>query len=516
MKKSFWVTTIIVCLLLCLGLGIVLTLPNSATLPSHPSDDKKVFTADNQESPTAVILYTANIQGAVDHPLNYASLAALKQKYQTTGADVLLLDAGNSLYGSSFANTDKGKSVIEVMNLCGYDAMAIGNYDLNYGLTQLLLLEKLADFPLLAANLISSNIGQPPFDSAVLVEAGNHTYGILALSTEEAQTQFAHEIDITDAYQTAEEQVQQLLAQGADYIIVLDHRNDDADLAHTLAETVSGIDIIIDGNDQSFSPAEKRVGNTWIAHIDEAFAHIGVICFFADGRISLSTIDADTWQEKDPEINRWLNDRIQTITSPSVTATIELPLTLDGEREHIYRGETNFGQLIADALLKHTEADIALLPANSICRSLTAGPITQDDLLTALTTNDRVVTIRIQGKQLLSLLEQAVSAYPQASALFPITAGLSAQIDSQAEAGKRIQQLQINGVTVDADQEYTMATYEYIANGGDYGIVAPQQQIYEPFSEIIWQYLSSVDFSLYTESIPRLSFQTATADELTI
>lgn len=52
--------------------------------------------------------------------------------------NTLLLDSEDLFHGTNEANTEKGKGVVEVANLRGYDAMTPGNHDFNFGFGRLL------------------------------------------------------------------------------------------------------------------------------------------------------------------------------------------------------------------------------------------------------------------------------------------------------------------------------------------------------------------------------------------
>ena len=79
-----------------------------------------------------VILHTNDMHGymqTTDTCLGIGAVAQLKKDYEAQGYDVLLMDAGDYLQGSSFANFTQGESVVEVMNAAGYDVAALGNHE---------------------------------------------------------------------------------------------------------------------------------------------------------------------------------------------------------------------------------------------------------------------------------------------------------------------------------------------------------------------------------------------------
>ncbi len=89
-----------------------------------------VLAADSTEySGKTVILYSGNLRGDVDA---YAKLATAKKDYESKGATVYLVDAGNHLQGSTYANTDRGLGIYNLMDAAGYEVAAMGTYDFVY------------------------------------------------------------------------------------------------------------------------------------------------------------------------------------------------------------------------------------------------------------------------------------------------------------------------------------------------------------------------------------------------
>ena len=86
------------------------------------------------EKSEVTILYTNDVHTYIDKQapeLTYAAIAALKQSYQNAGKKVLLVDAGDHVQGTAYGSMDQGASIIELMNAAGYDAMTVGNHELD-------------------------------------------------------------------------------------------------------------------------------------------------------------------------------------------------------------------------------------------------------------------------------------------------------------------------------------------------------------------------------------------------
>lgn len=86
------------------------------------------FAAGAYEGKT-VILYSGNVRGDVDI---YPQIAAAKKDFESKGAEVVLVDAGNYLQGTAAANTDRGLSVYNLMDAAGYDVAGMGLAEFSY------------------------------------------------------------------------------------------------------------------------------------------------------------------------------------------------------------------------------------------------------------------------------------------------------------------------------------------------------------------------------------------------
>ncbi len=116
---------------------LVLSLCIGCGKPADPSTEHTAGTT-TKPAPTepvdyinsTVILYTANIRGDVTA---YSRIAMARAHYEALGATVYLVDAGNYLQGSTYANSDMGLTVYCLMDAVGYDVAGMGVYDFVYG-----------------------------------------------------------------------------------------------------------------------------------------------------------------------------------------------------------------------------------------------------------------------------------------------------------------------------------------------------------------------------------------------
>jgi 5'-nucleotidase/UDP-sugar diphosphatase len=169
--------------------------------------------------------------------------------------NVLLLDGGNALWGDQRpAVESEGKVIIEAMNLLGYDAMVIGDQDLQWGAEVLQQRIADADFPVLSANLQLAGQDTLFTEPYTLLEVGGHTVGLIGLTWDETRVA-SEEFVVLDAEEALRAYVPQL-AEQADIIILLSNMGHDDDLG--LAAKVPGIDLVVGGRTRIPLPQALR------------------------------------------------------------------------------------------------------------------------------------------------------------------------------------------------------------------------------------------------------------------
>lgn len=239
---------------------------------------------------------------------------------RTVSPNVLVLDAGNSIYGDEYlTNHTQGQVVIEAMNLIGYDAMALGAGDFRLGLDVLQKRIAEAQFPILSANVLRTNTGQPFVTPYIIKNMGGYRVAILGLTDIETintiLSKDARVFKLLDPLEAARHTVAELRQQ-ADLVIVISHLG--TQLNRQLADTVPGIDVIVGGQvaEWAYEPWRSQVNGTLLIEAEvpspgHAGRQIGVLRLqFEDGR----GITDYTWENvtltpdygDDPDMNALL------------------------------------------------------------------------------------------------------------------------------------------------------------------------------------------------------------------
>ena len=497
--------------------------------------EKPVMGKDATATEPVVVLHTNDVHGAIE---NYAKVAILADQYAAEGAYVLVLDAGDFSQGDSTVSLSEGATAIELMNMVGYDAVALGNHEFDYGYEVLKKNMESANFPVLAANVKYN--GELAFDdAAVFTTPGGTKIGVFGLDTPETATK-AHPGKIAgvtfaggeEMYQIAQDMVTMLREEeGCNYVICIGHLGIDDETAVTanrsidLLAKVTGIDVFIDGHSHSTEEeiaektnADRKVGDTVVTSTGTKLENIGVVTI-KDSTITTECVPTEGIEvPADNEIAARAAAIAAEVEAEYGTVFAKTEVTLNGEKAPGNRTEeTNLGDLITDALvwksdLEGEAVDGAITNGGGIRATIEAGDITKKDINTVLPFGNTLSIIKISGSELLEVLEASTFCTPEAIGGFPQVSGIEFTVNTAAayDAGdeypgttyaapksiNRVTITSVGGKDFDPSATYTIATNDFMASGGDtyYRFInaTANYDLGIPMDEVVMDYITTV------------------------
>ncbi|MGE8080458.1 5'-nucleotidase C-terminal domain-containing protein [Peribacillus loiseleuriae] len=459
---------------------------------------------------TITILHTNDTHAKVtpeDGGMGFAKLSSLvKQLKEKNPKNTLLLDAGDTFHGTPFATLESGESIAKIFNQIGYDGLAAGNHDFNYGFERLLALEKIVNFPILSANVYHTQDHSRLLEPWMIKTVGDIKVGVFGLTTPET-TYKTHPKNVegltfADPVEEANAMVKELKAEGADIIIALTHLGIDASSTETsikVAEGAPGIDLIVDGHSHSTLVAGQEAGkDTLIVSAGEYTKNLGVVELTLEGKVitgkkaHLITKEEAENLPDDVDISTLIKDikkKQEVILSEKIGETDAI---LEGERTQVRARETNLGNLLSDAMVHATGADAAITNGGGIRASIKQGTITKGNVVDVLPFGNFLVTKKFTGAEMKAALEHGTSDYPNVKGAFPHVSGITFEIDVKAEKGNRVKNLKIAGAPAVMEKEYTVATNDFLASGGDdYTMLknGPLVNEYGALDEVVIEYI---------------------------
>ena len=451
------------------------------------------------------IVHTNDIHARVEEDdynqvIGMDRLSGIAQAF-TEGADgSLMLDSGDTFHGQSIATLVKGESVAKLMKACGYDAMTTGNHDWSYGKDRLKELGGIANVKILSGNIKNTD-GTSFFDTDALVKEITKNgktlkIGVFGVSDPEMKNKTTPSnvegLDFQDAVAYARKEAAALKAEGCDVVIALSHTLD----PKNVAAQVDGVDLWLCGHEHielSESVTTPDGSKTYVSESGYYLNTVGLIdlnCTMDEnGSVHVdykkTSVDYEAAQNypKDASVTDVL-DKIKAENETALNRVIGTsPVELDGVWEHIRIGQTNLGNVITDAYLLATGADIAFENAGGIRASIAAGTVTYGDVINVSPYGNYVVTKKLTGAQIKEMLETSLTiqkncivandsgewdAWPNDSGSYLQVGGITVRFDPAQPAGARVLSVQKDGQDLDDTKEYTVAVNNYLAGSDSY------------------------------------------------
>ncbi len=379
----------------------------------------------------------------------------------------LLLSTGDMIQGDNWANFFQGASVIELMNAMGFDAMELGNHEFDFG--QKILQERLAqaNFPFLGANVQ----GLPGLKPYVIKTVAGVKVGIIGVITPDTGVS-THPKNVQGlTFTPPEAAVKKYLAEikpHVDLVVVLSHLGFQED--RKLVQQAPGIAVIVGGHSHTRIAEPVTVNGAIIVQGYEHAKVLGVLDLtLENGKITafagrLEDIKPNAI-EPDPAILQIVKKYADKVDAELNVGIGAAGVALDGD--HVRRRETNFGNLVTDVIRGKAQADAALINGGSIRTSIPRGEITKKQIYTALPYKNYLVSLKLTGREIKAALEHGVSQVGSTAGRFPQVSGLKFSYRKQAPIGQRVQEISLDGKPLEPHKEYTLATNDFLAAGGD-------------------------------------------------
>ena len=433
------------------------------------------------------VLHINDIHGRFDVGIHYARFATIANEYRAQNPNTLVLDAGDTVHGTNFTNMFRGESMINLMNLIGFDAMVAGNHEFNFGQARLLELNDQANFPILGANVFNTD-GSHFLSPYTIIELEDITVGIFGLATPTTPTVTNPNnvigLTFTDPVHIAQEMVDHLRPQ-VDVLIALTHLG----LAgvrgsQDVATAVDGIDLIVEGHCHSVRPNGVIVNGTTIATVGAHAANLGTVeIILEDGEVisvvagmyTAADVEGVTHDPAALALMSYYTDELSDVLAEHVGYSENFL-----NNAYVRRAETALGNLTGDLFLAVTDADVAMMNSGGIRDHLHLGAITIGDIFNIFPFGNVIEVHEVSGQVLLDALENSVSMFElnnpiQTHGRFPQIAGMNFTFDISQPSGSRVSNLRVGGQPVDLTATYTMATSGFVGAGGDGFTMIPEQ-----------------------------------------
>ncbi|XP_038646944.1 mannosylglucosyl-3-phosphoglycerate phosphatase-like isoform X5 [Scyliorhinus canicula] len=352
-----------------------------------------------------------------------------------------------------------------------------GNHEFDFGVDLLEEIISEMNFPWLLSNVYDLITSEPLGHGigSKIIEWNGVKIGLMGLVEEEWIDTLAtidkSSVNFIDYVIAANQLSQDLRSKGAELLIALTHMKWSNDIR--LARNVDGLDLILGGHDHDYGT--KEVNGTLIIKSGSDFRSLTKIEITRTGennyKYSTQKIDITKDLEEDTFVNSIVQEFAFNLEHLLGEVLCQIEVELDGRFTTVRKSESSLGNLVTNAMLEATHADVALLNSGTLRsdRLHPPGDFTMHDLLLVLPIVDPLLVVQVTAEQLLEALENGVSMYPELDGRFPQVAGLEFGFDPSAEPGHRIvvDSVKVQGQYLDRNRTYLLAIKEYLAKGKD-------------------------------------------------
>lgn len=325
--------------------------------------------------------------------------------------NVLYCIAGDMVQGSLIDAEYKGISTMEIMNYLAPDIATLGNHEFDYGLPHLLFLEKMANFPIVNANLYITQYNKRLFQPYAILHVDGFDILFIGIITEKVIDMLKTD-NMLSSFITLQEAAAEVgkicnayKNDDIDLTVLLTHIGYDSDreLAAML-DPAWGVDMIIGGHSHTILEQPAVVNNVLVAQAGTGTDQIG--------RFDI-TVDDDTNSIVDWKWN------LVPIDSAHCTPDANLERFIDGFKDVVDKKygsiiskftrtlthpertrESELGNLFADAIQEKTGVDVAFVGSGSIRKTELGPAVTLGDYLALFPYDDSVSRYVITGAQL--------------------------------------------------------------------------------------------------------------------
>lgn len=496
--------------------------------------DIKVFgSATSADAGSFDIVHTNDIHGhyavadEAGAAVNAFSAVAALAEDERAG---LVLDAGDTFHGDSFATVNQGAAIAALMDAAGYDATTPGNHDWSYGSDRLAEIDVDAAFSVLAANVSDKETGAALFEEPYRLfevplegASGNLTgqsvtVGVFGVIDEgfygSTSPANVSQVEFSDAVDEANETAAQLRAARADVVIALTHSQDPL----AFAAELRGVDAVVAGHghiaiDDAVTAADGRE----VAVVEAAsspsadfFGSIGLLSIEVErnAKGDFEVVGHDARQVNTVDVARE-NAGIDELTSALLEENAAMLDQVIGTSSRAYEyapssaeapggwelvraEDTPIGHVVTGAYLAQTGADLAFENAGGIRGGIPAGEVTAGDALAVLPYGNVLATYELTGAQVRDAIERSLSlsfecrdvlakqmaavqagedpmqySWPKKSGSVLVVGGAVMEVDWSKPDGERLRSISVGGGPLDPARVYTVAMNGYLPGATD-------------------------------------------------
>ncbi len=465
--------------------------------------------------------------------------------------NVILLDAGDCLQGDNaayyfnYVDTESKHIFARMVEYIGYDAVVVGNHDIETGHPVYDRLVETMDVPFLASNAIRDDNGEPYFEEYVTLKRHGLNITIIGFTNPNIKNWLSpllwEGMTFESLIPMAQEVVDRISKQEkSDVVIVATHSgtgDGDGSMLESqgldLFQSLKGVDFVICAHDHR--PGVYNNGNISLINAGSHCRNLGygtVTVKVENGKVVSKTLNAELLPVNKNNVDK----KMQELFRPEFEAVKAFTLQEVGELKtdlrtrDAYRGMSDYLNLIHTLSLGCTPAQISFAAPLTFNGFVEAGTLVYNDLFTVYPFENQLFVVKMTGEEIKNYLEYSYDtwintvnsaddrllkivnradartgqtrwSFVHQSYNFDSAGGLIYDVDVTKPKGERVIIKSLaDGTAFDQAAEYNVAMTSYRASGGgdimpegagiDTGRIEDRVVEYHPeIRQILYEYL---------------------------
>lgn len=434
------------------------------------------------------------------------------------GSDnVILIDAGDCLQGDNaayyynYVDTDSDHLFARMVDYIGYDAVVVGNHDIETGHPVYDRIDAVMKTPFLAANAIRTDNGNPYFQEYVTLKRHGLRITILGFTNPNIKNWLSQTLwdgmEFKSLVPFVQETVDRVVAkEKSDVVIVAVHAGtgdgDGSQLESQgldLLNSLEGVDFVICAHDHR--PVVITNDGISLINAGSHCRNLGsgsLTVKVEDGKVVSKEVSADLIpidkSKVDTQMRSAFRPEYEVVKAFTLKEVGELKTDL--RTRDAYRGMSDYINLVHTVSITCKPAQISFAAPLTFNGFVKAGTLVFNDLFTIYPFENQLYVLKMTGKEIKDYLEYSYDSWintisssddrllkivnhPDSrtgqkrwsfvgrSYNFDSAAGLNYVVDVTAPAGERVRIASLaDGTPFDLDSEYNVAMTSYRASGG--------------------------------------------------
>lgn len=418
-------------------------------------------------------------------------LAKQIKDIKAANPNTVILSGGDMFQGTPMSNVLKGQPVIDMMKNIDFDAMALGNHEYDWGIDSVIDTQnatlKNSTIPVLAANVYDKTTGKPvsyakPY---VIIKRDGVKIGIIGIVDNKEfpdiiMPAYIQNADFKDPVPVVNQLATDLRGQGAQIVIVLAHMGANQDKITDaitgnlidFAKQVKGVDAIFGGHTHTIITTKVNGIPVGVAgSYGNGFIDLK-ITLNADGTVTAGDMkynnDIPLYQMANPVVDAEVQaivDKANKDVGPIFNEVIgQAAIDLTRAQSAQPYGDSILGNWAAEVTKDAVGSDFGFANNGGLRIDIPKGNITVGTIYQLMPFDNTIVTIKMTGAQIKTVLEQAVQDGGKGIQV----AGLSFKYDPSMPSMQRVFDMKkSDGSPIDMNTSYLVATNNFMGTGGD-------------------------------------------------